>query len=109
MPKAGVFQRILLAFGWRVRYRIEGDSMLPVLADGDEVLAEETSRIRIGDIVISEHPFKKSVEMVKRVTAVDANEKFFLVGDNADESTDSRNFGPVSIECIKGKVTGRLS
>lgn len=109
VPKAGLIQKLLLILELRERYRIEGDSMQPVLRDGDEVVVDEKAKVGIGDIVIARHPFKKSLEMAKRITAIDANGKFFLVGDNSDESTDSRNFGPVSIECIKGKVTARLA
>lgn len=107
--KAGFIQKILLVLELRERYRIEGGSMEPVLHDGDEVVVDEKAKVGIGDIVIASHPFKKSVEMAKRITAIDANGKFFLVGDNADESTDSRTFGPVPIECIKGKITARLT
>lgn len=28
----------------------------------------------------------------------------FLIGDNREESTDSRNYGPVSVEKLKGRV-----
>jgi len=58
--------------------------------------------------VIASHPFKSGLELAKRITAVDANGKYFLVGDNSDESTDSRTFGPVSLKYIKGKITARL-
>jgi nickel-type superoxide dismutase maturation protease len=108
IPTAGVFQRLRFLFDHLVRYRIEGESMFPVLSSGDEVLVDENAKVGIGDVVIARHPFKESVEMAKRITAVDANGKFFLVGDNSEESTDSRSFGPVSLECIKGKVVARL-
>ena len=83
--------------------------MLPVLADGEEVLVNEGSPVREGDLVIARHPFKSGVVMAKRITGIDANGKYFLVGDNADESTDSRTFGPVSIEYINGKITARMT
>lgn len=108
IPLAGLLQKLMYLLDLRVRYRIEGESMQPVLRDGDEVLVDEKARVGIGDVVIARHPFKESVEMAKRITAIDANGKFFLVGDNSDESTDSRTFGPVSLECIKGKVVARL-
>lgn len=108
VPKAGLIQKLFLVLELRELYRIEGGSMLPVLKDGDEVLVDVKAKIAIGDIVIARHPFKESVEMAKRITAIDANGKFFLVGDNSDESTDSRTFGPVSLKYIKGKITARL-
>lgn len=105
---AGLLQRLFLLFDLLVRYRIEGDSMLPVLRHGEEVLVREKARIAVGDIVIARHPFKESVEMAKRITGIDANGKYFLVGDNSEESTDSRSFGPVPEGCILGKVVYRL-
>jgi nickel-type superoxide dismutase maturation protease len=108
IPSAGIFQKLLLLLDLRVRYRIEGDSMFPVLHNGDEVIVDEKASVGIGDVVIARHPFKESIEMAKRITAIDANGKFFLVGDNSEESTDSRTFGPVSLDCIKGKVIARL-
>ena len=108
IPPAGLFQKLLLLLDLRVRYRIEGDSMAPVLRDGDDVIVDGKAPVNIGDVVIARHPFRESVEMAKRVTGIDANGKFFLVGDNADESTDSRTFGPVSGGLILGKVVARL-
>jgi len=108
IPPAGLYHKLLLLLDLRIRYRIEGESMAPVLRDGDEVLVDVKARVGIDDVVIARHPFRESVEMAKRVTGIDANGKFFLVGDNAEESTDSRTFGPVPIECIKGKVIARL-
>ncbi len=108
LPIAGVIQKILLLFGFRTRHKIEGNSMSPVLEDGEEVIVKKTARVRIGDIVMARHPFKSSVKMAKRITGVDANGKFFLVGDNAEESTDSRGFGPVPVKDILGKVVCRL-
>ncbi|QQS40632.1 MAG: nickel-type superoxide dismutase maturation protease [Acidobacteriota bacterium] len=108
IPFAGLYEKALLVLGFRTVYRIEGDSMAPVLNNGEEVLVEEGAQVSIGDVVIARHPSKEGVEMAKRITAIDANGKFFLVGDNSDESTDSRRFGPVSLEYIKGKVTSRL-
>lgn len=109
IPVAGIYENLLLFLGLRTIYRIEGESMVPVLKSGENVLVDEKADVSIGDVVIARHPFKESVEMAKRITAIDANGKFFLVGDNSDESTDSRTFGPVSLEYIKGKVTSRLA
>jgi len=82
--------------------------MMPLLKHGDQVTVNESAELDAGDIVIALHPFKKGVEMVKRIREIDENGKYFLVGDNPDESTDSRTFGAISVECIKGKVVSRL-
>lgn len=98
----------LLLFDYLVRYRVEGDSMLPLLGHGEQVLVDENARIKIGDIVIAAHPFKKNVEMIKRVAQTDENGNYFLLGDNPNESTDSRSFGFVKKSGILGKVKCRL-
>ena len=36
------------------------------------------------------------------------NESYFLMGDNRAHSTDSREYGPVNLEAIRGRVTRRL-
>lgn len=108
VPEAGFIDIALLLFDYRVRYRVEGDSMLPVLKAGDQLVVDEHAGVGVGDIVIAQHPFMNSVEMVKRIAQIDERGRFFLLGDNPAESTDSRTFGAVSIEYIKGKVISRL-
>ena len=43
--------------------------------------------------------------MVKRILRVEPDGRLFLVGDNPDPlaSEDSHNFGPVSLEAVRGK------
>jgi nickel-type superoxide dismutase maturation protease len=83
--------------------------MQPTLNNNDVVLIEATTNVAVGDIVLAQHPYKQSVKMLKRVEKIDENGRFSLVGDNPDESTDSRTFGTVSIEYICGKAVCRLS
>ena len=83
--------------------------MLPTLKDGDAVMISETVVVGAGDIVLAQHPYKQSVRMLKRVASIDENGRYFLQGDNPDESTDSRAFGTVSIEYIHGKAVCRLA
>jgi nickel-type superoxide dismutase maturation protease len=106
---AGWKDRLLWLFGKRQAFRVEGDSMLPTLNNDDVVLIEQTTNVVGGDIVLAQHPYKRSVKMLKRVENIDENGRFSLVGDNPDESTDSRTFGTVSIEYIYGKAVCRLS
>ena len=86
--------------------------MLPGLAAGDEILVDKrayrTTTPQIGDLVVARRPDRPEVEMLKRVTAVTENGRFFLTGDNPDASTDSRHFGPVSASDILGKVTSKF-
>lgn len=82
--------------------------MLPTLKDGDTVMVDPKATAVVGDIVLAKHPYKSSVKMLKRVSAIDENGRYELVGDNPDESTDSRTFGSISIEYIHGKAVCRL-
>lgn len=108
LPEASWKDRILLYIGKRRAIRVEGDSMLPNLKDGDGILIDEDAKIEIGDIILAKHPFKKSVIILKRLTEIDENGNYFLVGDNPPESTDSRTFGALSAKHILGKAVCRL-
>lgn len=82
--------------------------MLPTLRERDKVLVARKGNIGIGDVVLAEHPYKISVKIVKRVSAVEDDGRLTLSGDNASTSTDSRTFGTVSLESVIGKVTSKL-
>ncbi|NNE99076.1 MAG: nickel-type superoxide dismutase maturation protease [Pyrinomonadaceae bacterium] len=98
----------MLLFAFRSRYRVEGDSMLPLLEDGDEVLVNRRADIREGDIVIARHPHEDSIEMIKRVAGIYDERFYSLLGDNPPESSDSREFGLVEEKLIIGRVVARL-
>lgn len=108
LPRAEFIEKILLLFKVRKRYRVEGDSMMPKLKPREQILVDERAEIKQGDIIIARHPFKKSVVMVKRVKEIDDDGKYFLISENLDVSSDSRSFGAIPAEYIKGKVTSRL-
>ncbi|MBI2019475.1 S26 family signal peptidase [Candidatus Daviesbacteria bacterium] len=78
--------------------------MLPVFKPGQEVLtfnwAHFFSRPKIGDIVVIK---VKGKEIVKRIQKL-CKDGYFVQGDNAPESTDSRDFGPIDKSKIVGKV-----
>jgi signal peptidase I len=114
------------ALVWRARpFRVvvRGPSMAPALHDGDVAVAFAGVRPATGDVVVVEHPGRSGYEMVKRVAgapgdllrelpdggrlrapvALGAGE-WFVVGDAPDASTDSRSFGPVRDEHLRGVV-----
>jgi len=100
---------LLLVLRRRKRFKVAGESMLPLLKPGDEILinpyAYQQSLPEIGDIVVTIHPQKDNLGIVKRVTAIAPDGNYFLTGDNLDASTDSRTWGTIKLQNIIGKVT----
>lgn len=78
--------------------------MFPTLGKGQDVLSFNWAYLaklpKKGDIVVIKQSGK---EMVKRVQQVQGH-LISVQGDNQDESTDSRYFGPISMDQIVGKV-----
>ena len=83
--------------------------MNPTLKDGEIVLVERGAKIEIGDIVVAKHPVEQIGEIVKRVQKINERGHYFLVGDNPADSNDSRHFGAVTGDYIKGKVVARVN
>ncbi len=83
--------------------------MFPTMKDGEEVLVDRNAPVEVGDIVVAKHPIEQNTELVKRIERINERGHCFLVGDNPDDSNDSRHFGAVSLEYIKGKVIARLN
>ena len=94
--------------GCRELFLVEGDSMVPALKDGDYVMIDSYAELNIGDIVLAQHPFKQSVKIIKRIKEISPEGRYFLVGDNPSESSDSRAFGALSAKDILGKAVCRL-
>lgn len=82
--------------------------MNPTLKDGEVVLVDRAANIEVGDIVVAKHPVEQSGEVVKRVERITDTGHYFLLGDNLNDSIDSRHYGSVRSEYIKGKVIARL-
>lgn len=85
------------------KFFVQGDSMSPLLREGDEVEVEPADNFSVDDVVVVRHPFKKSVLLVKRVHSLEKG-GYDLRGDNPKDSTDSRTLGLFAKERILGKV-----
>lgn len=105
---------------WRRPFRavVTGGSMEPGLEAGDVLVAvrHRPRRIRRGDVVVVEHPSRGGLEVVKRVVGVPGDrvegrvlgpDRYWLAGDRPEASTDSRSFGPVGAERVRGVVVFR--
>ena len=99
-------KQFLLKFSPVYKFIIFGDSMSPILCDGQFVLVNRLSyfltKPKVGDIVAFRDPRNKKI-LIKRITDF-KNGKYFVSGDNKKHSTDSRNFGMIARREIVGKV-----
>lgn len=105
---------MLVWLRWRpFRVTVEGESMSPTLGPGDYLVAVRSRTVRRSSLVVVEHPARPGYEMVKRVAGVPGErvgdrilgpDEYWVIGDNEVGSTDSRDFGPVGREAIRGAV-----
>jgi signal peptidase I len=109
------------------RYVVEGRSMLRAYAPGSRLVVEGVSyrfrAPRIGDVVVVRwenapvRPGGAPGVDLKRIAAGPGaevtvrgeadflgNDEWYVLGDNLDESTDSRELGPVKTRQITGRV-----
>lgn len=89
---------------------VGGSSMEPVLLAGDRVLVDlwtyRQRAPRPGEIALLDGP--GGTPMVKRVAGRAAGGGLRVVGDNPRASLDSRQFGPVPLERVRGRVFFRI-
>ncbi|HEY8768063.1 MAG TPA: signal peptidase I [Dehalococcoidia bacterium] len=106
-----------LAFFVARRITVRGRSMAPALLPGERLLFDRLAyvrnRPRAGDVVWVAHPLRPELRMVKRLAGVPGDTiggrtlgrgDYWVLGDNADESTDSREFGPVRRRDLLGRA-----
>ena len=82
---------------------VVGGSMEPTLRAGDVCVVRKTNRISVGDVIVALHPDREDFLLVKRAIRRDGD-TWWIEGDNATSSDDSRLFGPVPRSLIFGKV-----
>ena len=113
LPPTNLWALFLLFIGRRKRFKVIGQSMLPLLEQGEEILidphAYKKSPPQINDVVITNHPHDARLTIVKRVTKMALDGSCFLTGDNPAASTDSRHWGSIARENIIGKATNRFT
>ena len=92
------------------RVVVAGDSMSPTLLDGDQLLCRRVRPgigVREGDVVVLERPDRPGLVLVKRVVRRTPL-GWWVEGDNADASDDSRTFGSVADEYVVARVLSRI-
>ncbi len=76
--------------------------MEPAIKAGSFLLViESVQSIKIGDILLFLSPNQE--KLVKRVARIEDG-KYFMTGDNPNDSLDSRSFGLISQDKIIGKI-----
>ncbi len=85
---------------------VVGDSMRPTLEPGDRLVLSRLRRARPGDLVAVADPRQPQRTVVKRLVEV-SPAGLTVLGDNPAASTDSRAFGPVSADTVRGRVVYR--
>ena len=87
-------------------FRVKGSSLYPEYRNGDYVITAWSpfafKRLNLGDIVAFKHP--KYGLLIKQVTHIDREMRLLEVQGTILESFDSRNFGPIPVHSVLGKM-----
>jgi len=104
-----------LAAGRVRRVVVAGGSMAPTFLPGDRLVVRSRwlgpgAPLAVGDVVALADPRDPARTLVKRVAAVDrAAGTLEVAGDDPGASTDSRDFGPVPVGSVVGRVVYRYA
>lgn len=86
--------------------KVTGKSLWPVYKPGDFVIISKIplvlNRLKIGDVVVFNHPLHGT--MVKRIEKLDTGGRVLWVTGSHENSLDSRQFGEIPFDSLKGKV-----
>ena len=91
------------------KFRVIGHSMEPQIKNGQSVLVNSVSywfkTPKISDIVAFKD--KGNLILIKRIIRIQ-NKKYFVQGDNKEDSLDSRKLGVISKNQIIGEIIYKL-
>lgn len=91
---------------------IHGNSMYPTYVNGQKLRARRITsyeKLQIGAVYVFYSPVEEDKILIKRLTALSGtnysrNVLCYFLGDNTDDSFDSRDFGYVSRKKIIAKI-----
>ena len=89
------------------RFITQGHSMQPLFNPGDKVIINRWAYLfsspKAGDIVAIQVRSKGGKILLKKIEK-DRGQRYFVIGLNTSDSTDSRSFGPIPKKQIIGKI-----
>ncbi|MDD2859125.1 MAG: nickel-type superoxide dismutase maturation protease, partial [Candidatus Nanopelagicales bacterium] len=92
---------------WLTTVAIAGTSMEPALRSGDWWLVQRTRAVRPGDVIAFWEPGRVDLLAVKRVHHAQAD-GWWVLGDSAQSSIDSRQYGAVAPDAVLGRLVMRV-
>lgn len=96
---------LMFCFGYVFRIaNVQGCSMEPTLQSGDIRICNILDTPSVGDIVIIKPCILFGDKyIIKRITDIQ-DDKIFVMGDNRNDSYDSRNFGWLDMDQVLGVI-----
>ncbi len=74
---------------------------------GDRIRISETGKIFVNEIQDNRYVIE-NISLAEQIDLTIPNNQYFLLGDNVENSIDSRSFGPINKENIVGKAVIKL-
>lgn len=88
--------------------RVIGPSMEPGIRNGDVYVAHRfTGTLRPGQLIVLVNPLRPELLDVKRIIRP-SDGGWWVEGDNADFSTDSRHYGAIKATAIRGVLLRKV-
>lgn len=108
LPQSNLMEWLRWLLRQRKLMKVTGRSMIPALQPGDLLFIRPLPAqgwVVENMIVVAIHPQQSSLKVIKRVSAILANGRYFLLSDNPAEGTDSRTWGALPRTSLVGVAT----
>lgn len=91
--------------------QVVGSSMYPTYKDGEIIVGTRLyrkSKLKVGDVIVYSSPTDNK-KVIKRISSIlrDGSMSLYCLGDNAEESYDSRYYGYFSSKLVICKVVNQ--